>query len=143
MGYRYEPPAYRLRFEDHPGLEITARSVSISEYLQVTSLADQMTSNPGKEQIAELFGWFAQRLVAWNLEDGDGKPLPAAVASLMSLDLPFAVKIVLSWVQAVAGVSAPLPNASRSGATPQASSLEASLLEASAPVTPPISGPAN
>lgn len=117
MGYRREPTIYHLTFEEHPGLEVFARSVSIEEYLSIAKLADQMTTKPGEEQIKELFTWFAKRLVKWNVEDEDGKPVPPTVKSLMGEELGFAMKLVMAWVNKVVGVSAPLPTASVAGAS--------------------------
>jgi len=132
VGYRRRPTIYHLTFEDYPDLEVDARSVSIEEYLKIAKLADQMTAKPAEDQVQELFGWFAKRLVRWNLEDEDGKPVPATLGGLMGEELPFVFKIVMAWVNEVVGVSAPLRTASGGGA----SSRAPDPMEASIPMTP-------
>jgi hypothetical protein len=100
-GYRRQPKTYVLKFEDYPGLEIAARSVSIEELLIILELADTMTASPGKKQVEELFGWFAKRLIGWNLEDEDGKPVPATLKGLLGEDFDFGMAVVMAWVQAI------------------------------------------
>jgi hypothetical protein len=100
-GYRRQPKTYVLKFEDYPGLEVSCRSVSIEELLKVLKLADEMTSTPGESQVKELFGWFASRLVGWNLEDEDGKPVPATLAGLLGEDFDFGMALVMAWVEAI------------------------------------------
>jgi hypothetical protein len=135
VGYRRQPTIYHLTFEDYPGLEVFAKSVSVEEYLAVAKLADAMTSKPGEEQVKELFGWFAKRLVKWNLEEEDGKPVPATLKGLLGEELLFGYRIVMSWVNQVVGVSAPLRSASGGGGT------ATDPLEAQIPMTPMTENP--
>ena len=128
MGYRREPTIYHLTFTAYPGLEVDAKSVSVDEYLKVAALADEMQARPDEKQVQELFAWFAKRLVRWNLEDEDGKPVPPTVKGLMSQELPFVMSIVMAWVNKVVGVPAPLRNASGAGApSPGANPVEAQI----------------
>lgn len=126
MGYRRQPTVYRLVFEEYEGLEVMARSVSIEELTKVLTLAQQMTSRPDDQQVNEMFGWFAKRLVSWNLEDEDGKPVPATFKGILGEELGFMLKIIQAWVRAITGVSAPLPNGS-SGGPAARSPLEESI----------------
>lgn len=116
MGYRRQPTVYRLVFKEYEGLEVTARSVSVEELLKITGVASQMTSRPDDKQVGELFGFFASRLVSWNLEDEDGKPVPATLKGLMGEELGFMLNIIQAWVRAITGVSPPLPPGSSAGA---------------------------
>ena len=115
MGYRRQPTVYRLVFQEYEGLEVTARSVSVEELLKITGLANQMTAKPDDKQVEELFGFFASRLVSWNLEDEDGKPVPATLKGLLGEEMGFILKIVQAWVRAITGVSPPLSNGSSNG----------------------------
>jgi hypothetical protein len=115
VGYRRQPTVYKLIFQEYPGLEVTARSVSVEELLKITRVAAQMTAKPDDKQVAELFGWFAKRLVSWNLEDEDGKPVPATLDGLLGEEMGFVLKIIQAWVRAITGVSPPLPNGSSHG----------------------------
>ena len=115
MGYRRQPTVYRLIFQEYEGLEVMARSVSVEELLKITGLANQMTSKPDNKQVEALFGFFAKRLVSWNLEDEDGKPVPATLKGLLGEELGFILNIVQAWVRAITGVSPPLLNGSSGG----------------------------
>jgi hypothetical protein len=130
MGYRHQRKVYNLKFEDHPGLEVIARSVSVADFLTIMKLADQMTTAPDESQIEVMFGWFTRHLTGWNLEEEDGKPVPQTVKGLMAEDLEFALMIVMSWVGALKPkVAAPLVEASAGTARDP--------VEASIPMTPP------
>ena len=115
MGYRRQPTVYRLIFSEYEGLEVMARSCSVEEMLKVTGLAAQMSSSPDDKQLTELFGFFAKRLVSWNLEDEDGKPVPATLKGLLGEEMGFILNIVQAWVRAITGVSSPLQNGSSNG----------------------------
>jgi hypothetical protein len=129
-GYRRQPKTYVLKFEDYEGLEVVCRSVSVKELLIVLELADAMTTAPDKKQMEELFGWFVKRLIGWNLEDEDGKPVPATLQGLLAQDFEFALAMVNAWVGAISpGKSATSSNGTApTGPDP---------LEASIPMTTP------
>lgn len=133
MGYRLQPKVYSLKFEDHPGLEVTARSVSVEELITILKLADAMTGTPDEKQIQQLFGWFMKRVVGWNLEGEDGKPVPATVKGLLGQDFDFALMLIMAWVQAISSVRRPLveaPAGTGNGTAP------GNPLEASIPMSP-------
>ncbi len=121
MGYVRERRNYRLVFEDdeYDGLEVVARSASVAAYRRIAELASTpFSSPPSAEDLIEidnLYQAFAAQLVSWNLEEEDGTPVPATLAGLQDQDLPFAMAIILAWMNAVAGVSPPLPDTSSSG----------------------------
>ena len=115
MGYRCQPTVYKLIFQEYEGLEVMARLVSVEELLKITGLALQMTTKPDDKQVAELFGWFGKRLVSWNLEDEDGKPVPATLNGLLAQEMGFVLKIIQAWVRAITGVLPPLQNGSSGG----------------------------
>lgn len=132
MGYRRQPTVYKLIFQEYEGLEVTARSVSVEELLKITGLASQMTTKPDDKQVSELFGWFGKRLVSWNLEDEDGKPVPATLNGLLAQEMGFVLKIIQAWVRAITGVSPPLQNGS-SGGPAARNPLEESIPMTAAP----------
>ncbi len=121
MGYRRQRPSYRLVFEDaeYVGLEVVAQSASIEAYQRIATLATrEVGEHPTAEdleEVANLLKAFAGVLVSWNLETEAGEPVPATLDGLRSQDLPLVMVIVLAWMNAVAGVSAPLGAASSSG----------------------------
>ena len=126
MGYEYEPVLYRLKFEKRPGLEILAGSLSVAEFLDIASLADKVQADKTDAASAgKMFAMFAAALDSWNLTR-KGEPVPATAAGVHSLDLDFALELIMAWMEAIGSVgeSSPLANGSRSGAS---SALEASL----------------
>jgi hypothetical protein len=132
MGYKRRKKTYNLVFEDadneFEGLEVKTGMVSLGTYLQVGSLLEEDLT---KEVVDELFGAFADDiLISWNIEanpdDDDNEDLvPTTKAGLYSLDLPFTMKIITTWRDAMRGVSEsdPLAGDSDSGET----SLEESM----------------
>lgn len=130
MGYVRERRTYRLVFadEEYAGLEVVARSASVAAYRRIAELASKPFSMPPTTEdlieIDNLYAAFAEQLVSWNLEeldDGVTVPVPATLDGLQSQELPFAMAIILAWMEAVVGVSPPLDSRSSSG------ELEASL----------------
>jgi hypothetical protein len=135
-GYRRQRTTYRLKFEDPAmeGLEVVARSASVQTLLTITSLADAATENPETKVVHEVLALFGDSLVSWNLEDGDGTPVPADVMGLAGQDMDFVLAVIMAWVQAVSQVRAPLPAASGIGPQP---APEASLPMEPLPSSPP------
>src|SRR5215469_5127763 len=107
MGYKVQRKTYELTFVDYPGLEVRATSVSVGDLLEITGLADSMQAAPDPAQVRKLFEWFASCVTSWNLEDEAGKPLPPGADTLLGLDFDFALKLVMSWIQAVSSVRLP------------------------------------
>jgi hypothetical protein len=126
MGYKRNRKLYRLQYEDFPGLEVTARSVSIGKLLDILQLAGDLGAKPDKAKADELFGAFAERIVSWNYEDEDGKPLEPTLETLQGEDSDFVLKLISGWAQAIAGT--PDPTAAGNGAMAD--------LEASIPMSP-------
>jgi hypothetical protein len=79
-GYRREKPVYKLIFadEEFDGLEVMAKSLPLGEFMELQKLQARATEDPGAaEKIVRTLG---RVLVSWNLEDDDGKPVPAEYA---------------------------------------------------------------
>jgi hypothetical protein len=121
MGYRPKKKIYDLKFEDPDmdGLEVKLRGLNTGQVLQ----ADEARTEGGDDRIHGLLRMYADQLVAWNIEDEDGKPLPMTIDAVLGLDLDFNMKIIDTWRMAIAGVPAPLDSDSLSGEP----SLEASI----------------
>lgn len=137
MGYVWKGKTYRLQFVDDEfaGLEVVARSASLGEYRRIADLATREFANPpSKEDIAEidaLFEAFAAVLVSWNLEmetDDGTIPVPATLTGLYSQDLSFVRPVVLAWMEAVAGITAPLDQPSPGGGQSVEESLPMEVL---------------
>ena len=130
VGFRRKPKTYRLRFEDPDldGLVVTARSLPIGTFLEVTELSALPQDDPASAKAAsQMIRVFAGSLVEWNLEDEHGDPVPATYEGVCTQELDFVMTIITAWMQAMADVNPNLPQTSRGG--PNA--LEASLPMAS------------
>lgn len=109
MGYKRNPKIYKLVFDDttdYPGLEVQVRTLSMGQLIGVWA---------GKSTSADTFDLFAERLVGWNLEDEDGRPVPVTREALLAEDDDMVQAIVKRWIQEVMGVSAPLESDSSAG----------------------------
>lgn len=127
MGFKVKRKVFRLKFKDSEldGLEVLARSLNTGQFLEMESAKIERAEG-GKvaegatQRMLELL---AGALESWNAEDEDGVPIPATMDGIRSQDLDFSMTIINAWTDAIAGVSAPLPETS-SGGQP---SLEASI----------------
>ncbi len=119
---RYQPKRklYQLRFEDHPGFEVTMRGLSIDGFMSLARSAAKtqgldMSALKGPEleqamdDIDGLFTRFASSLKAWNLDDDDGRPVGADLDGVRSQDLDFILEVTMAWMDAIASVDPTLP----------------------------------
>lgn len=105
MGHKRQRKTLSLRFEDEPGLEILARSVSVRKFLWVMEQADKMTAGQLTQQaIEELFGWFAERIISWNLVDDEDQPVPVSADYLIDEDVDWVIKVFMGWVSGITKV---------------------------------------
>lgn len=136
MGYKRQRKTLSLRFEDEPGLEVLARSVSLRKFLDILEGVDRLTSSPKREDVEGLFKEFAERVISWNLEDEDDKPVPVGADAILDEDLDFGVKLLMGWVAGILkmfrlpGVEG-FPPAGDSAGNPPSSQMEESI-----PMTP-------
>jgi hypothetical protein len=118
----YKRKLYTLKWgEDHElhGLEVTTKGLSIEKLVELMKLAASIPAEKDVETAAatggRLFGEFAKRLVAWNLEEDDGAPVPATAEGVADQDFDFMLGVVTAWMDAVASVDTPLPKSSPNG----------------------------
>lgn len=110
--YKVTSKTYRLRFEDRPGLEVVMRSLSVGELLDMADLADAYTNGKATgEQSARLFVLFADRLVSWNIDGDDDKPVPGTAAGVRSLAADLFLQIFEGWFTAMNQAAQPAPPA--------------------------------
>jgi len=118
--YQRKRKLYQLRFEDHPGLEITMRGLSIDGFMALARSAAKMQGldisalkGPELEQamddIDSLFTRFAASLKAWNLDDEYGRPVEAGLDGVRGQELDFILEITIAWMDAIASVDPTLP----------------------------------
>lgn len=119
VGYRREPRIYKLQFADpeFEGLEVMVRSLPVGEFLSLARLQTALDGdNPDLDAVEKLFKIFQDKLIAWNLEDDEGK-VPTTMAGIKSQDLDFVLQIIGAWANAMGGVSPELGKGSTSGET--------------------------
>jgi hypothetical protein len=127
MGFRPEPTHYHLRFADpaFKGLEVEIQRMNIGESLEFDKarLTQATTVEESEKKALTIAGMVAAKLVAWNLEDQTGQPVPTTLDGVLSQDDTVINPIIEAWVDAIRGVTPPLDGSSTSGDL----SLEASM----------------
>ena len=109
---------FDLEFAQYPGMEVSVRAPAVGQMLDILGTADKVASGSvTQDDFDKLVGWFAEHLVAWNLEEDDDTPIPATLESLRSLEPAIAMDIINGWTQRVISVPPPLPK--RSGTGPE------------------------
>ena len=104
-GFRLPERTALINFEgtDYDGAEIRVRlSVTFAQFIALRESAQ----GEDQEGMARLFGETV--LMDWNLEDADGKPIPADGDGMLAIPLELTNLIVQHWVEAVSGIPAPL-----------------------------------
>ncbi len=122
MGYRRKPREYHLKFEDDEfdGLIVKCGSLSVDEFIEITTLATRLQATTAEsDDVARMFDILADKIIEWNLEDDDGKPVGHTPADLRAQDFDFIMTIQMSWMTAMAKVPNPLLSGSNNGGTTQ------------------------
>lgn len=108
MGFKAARRTYVLEFEAGTfmeGAEITIRSTPVATLVRL--------------QDYKLLEWadeLAKHIVKWNLEDADGKTIKITAEDILAnLEEPIITAIVMHWVQAAKGLTAPLDPPSSDG----------------------------
>lgn len=152
MGYQRNK-TYLLAFDDpdYEGLEIRARGLSINRAMAAMRLAEVFDNdehnftaedlvkldilmrmfagcpaNCGQEhpELADAgVEHYTSRIVSWNLEDEDGRPLEPSYATFTDQDADFTMNVVMAWLQGVLSTPAPLDGTSSDGKPPGAVSI--------------------
>lgn len=132
MGYKKQRKIFKLSFtgdEELEGLEVFTNSLSVGQMLDLVKLADAAgmvggdaervdTDKLSPENIAaveSMIKYFAKALRSWNLEDEDGKKVPATLKGVQDQDLDFVLRLIGEWMTAVGGVDKGLGKDSTSG----------------------------
>jgi hypothetical protein len=120
MGFRPPRKIYALDFTgtEFEGLEVKMRGVTVGEELEQDALK-------GKDGFGRyIFELTAKLLVEWNVEDDEGKPVPATLEGVCSQDGTMIMAIINALQAAVSGVPDPLPQSSPSGGpSPEVSAI--------------------
>ncbi|MFF7734264.1 hypothetical protein [Streptomyces sp. NPDC007984] len=104
MGYKRKRPTVTLEFTDEDGdfagLEVEVKSLPMGEFFELSRLVRK--KNMTDEEVEKLLRAFARVLVRWNLENEDDTPVPATYEGLMGEDLAFNIKLIGTWLKAIA-----------------------------------------
>ena len=104
-GFRIPERTALINFQgtDYDGAEIRVRlSVTFAQFIALRESAQ----GEDQEGMARLFGETV--LMDWNLEDADGKLIPADGDGMLAIPLELTNLVVQHWVEEVAGVPSPL-----------------------------------
>lgn len=133
MGFKPQALIYNLNFVDGPyqGLIIKMKGMSIG---RLTSFVDAGWNSKDPAKNIEVFDYIATRIVEWNMDhpevDNPDKddatkcvlcglreddPMPKIGKSFLCIDITLIMKIMNTWVEAVAEVATPLGNNMQSG----------------------------
>lgn len=126
MGYKRTQRTTLLKWaegEELHGLEVELRELTVDRWLALNRLSAELVqmekadSPPAQmgAKAEEFFGQFAGALQSWNLEDGDGTPVPATREGVGAQGLQFVLKLAMAWVGAAGSVDTPLPPGSANG----------------------------
>jgi len=85
---------------EYSGIHIEARlDVDLKTFLDLQSLAGATDSNP--DDLRAAFSMFGDEILSsWNLEDEDGRVLPADASGFLSLPPMLATKVLGAWTEA-------------------------------------------
>ena len=103
----FRPPAapFKLDFAgtEYAGLEVSVRPVPMSVMLDIAA-ASVSVDAAAFRHVAATLGY---ALESWNVEDGDGHPVPADMDGLLSQDPRFVSAVIGAWIAAVYGTPPP------------------------------------
>ena len=125
MGYKPPKTVFKLDFSatEYAGLEVAVRAGSIGKLLGLQELADQDALTAAEAR--QMFAGFAELLVSWNVEDDDGKPVPAAYEGVAAQEVDFIKAIITAYFETTAAAPPPLPGTSASGGNSPVAALAA------------------
>ena len=131
MSYKPTSKKYNLKFDNIPGLEICAKGTTLGK-LQEFSGAEISLAEKNREKARELMGFFATRIITWNIvhpeveltekqiaerEPGDlscpacglseDDPLPTTLKGMECLEMSLVLSVMFGWVAAIASASDP------------------------------------
>lgn len=157
MGFKRQK-TFLLEFEgeEFEGLEVRTRGASVAGVLGVLDVAALLGGKGEgltgllRGQVDRLFRALAgcptacsathlelaevglehyeNRIVSWNLEGEDGRPVPADYRGLVDQDFDFASALAYAWLDGVLGTPGPLAPTSNDGGPPGAESIPMAAL---------------
>ena len=113
MGYRLSDTTKKLEFPDNPDLNVIDAEVSLDVPLSTFFDIQVLVASEKPENVRDACLLFGQEILkVWDLQDNDGKDIPATGAGFLSLPMSLATEIMTSWTTQVgsSGKSSPSLN---------------------------------
>jgi hypothetical protein len=114
----YQRSTLKLVFADPElaGLEVKARRLTVRELLELSKMRTVDPDNvDAMEHLLHTATVMSGVLLAWNLADDDGNPVPLSADTLADQDPDLLTAIIGAVTAASVGVSPPLPQPSADG----------------------------
>ena len=97
-----EPPVWRLRFDDRPGLTVEVSVPTLEARALAPRLVPAFTS--GREgavlaAVAQFAAPFADSLVSWTATTPAGRPAPATRKGTVRVDVWLLLDVLLEWIK--------------------------------------------
>jgi len=129
MGHRRKSTIYKLTFDDTngeelAGLEVVTRGASLDQLFDIAKLGNVdllKLLETGIDELRAIYAGFPSRIVDWNHEDEEGRPIPADAANFFDEDYTFTLPILVAWVNTI---RADPKNASTIGLSKEAATSE-------------------
>ena len=112
-GKRFKLPTRTLRLvfdEDYGDADVVVKlDVPIGLFIEIQDMVEE-----GRQ--LDMFRAFGEKvLVSWNLDDEEGKPLPANAEGMHAITPQFGAMLIQQWAEVVANPPAPLAETSDNG----------------------------
>jgi hypothetical protein len=110
MGFQFKAPRVNIAFEEgheYHGLEVSLRKLNLQEFLDINGIGEVEDMHAG-HQLKTM----GEKLIAWNLEDEEGNPIPPTPDAVLLQDKDLMIAICTAWLDALRGVSGPLEQSS-------------------------------
>lgn len=109
MGHRRKSTIYKLTFdeshgEELAGLEVVARGASLGQLFDIAKLGNVdllALLETGIDELRGIYEGFPSRLIDWNHEDEEGRPVSATAENFFDEDYSLTLPIVVAWVNTI------------------------------------------
>lgn len=109
MGHRRNSTVYKLVFDEShgdelTGLEVIARGASLSQLFDIAKLGNvdlMELLESGIDKLRGIYEGFPSRLIDWNHEDEEGRPVPATAENFFDEDYTLTLPILVAWVNTI------------------------------------------
>jgi hypothetical protein len=120
MGYTPRKTVYLLEFEgtEHAGLQVKMRAGKMEMLFSGGALLRIDQHNPTAqdvEAVTDEVRSFVDHLISWNIEDEQGRPVPATLEGVRAQEIPLIALIMKQWQAAMGDVTGPLSPSSPPG----------------------------